>query len=822
MADAVADAVADAIAETLRLRFEGPRPPQLQLIDALSAKAMLLILDNYEHLAASAAYLSAILQKAPAVQIVVTSRLALEQQEEWRFPLTGLALPPEDVELPAASDVHFLPESMALFVQCARRIQPEFSPTPENWCAIAHICRYVYGRPLGIELAASWLVHMSCAEIADEIRHGPDFLDASLPYAPERHRNMRVVFEYSWRLLSPLEQQTLMEMTLFRGGCTRQAAQAITGQDSRVFMALLNNSMLQRSDEGRWMLHELLRQFCLEKLDAALQGAALDALRHSYSVYYLALLRQSAWQLKGYERKLHLERLRPELDNIRQAWRWTVEQADWPQIGQTAPVLAFFYTAIGLLREGSNALAEAVSAIRTPATTATEASAPVQEASVLLELMVEWAVLEMAQANYANALTQLDNAEELLMQLELSLDERHRDWRFTILVSILVRRAETYWYRGEMELAEALLVQVAHHFDHSSQTDAAAAQELRADQLCLEGLIAVRRGDYHVAIARYDQSHQLSLALGDAYRTCRVLYCLGTAYRNQAHYGQARRYLLQGLEIAGQTGDFRSEGRILNTLGDIELYQGDYLAARTRYESVAHWARLHGDRRSENIAQTNLGIVQRDLGYFSAAERSFQQSRAAATAIGFQRGEGWNLCCLSLLYQQVGDSAHGLVLAQQAVKLFDQLGDRLGQAHSAANVGRALVGLQRFDEAMVALQRALRLRLELRQPHLAAEMHAWLATATRQRGDAAAALAHVQNVLDFLANATLEGMDEPARVCQLCAQVLQECADAHAADLLAMGRALVEQRARSLTEPAARASYLQNVRVNKDFYEECA
>ena len=101
-------------------------------------------------------------------------------------------------------------------------------------------------------------------------------------------------------------------------------------------------------------------------------------------------------------------------------------------------------------------------------------------------------------------------------------------------------------------------------------------------------------------------------------------------------------------------------------------------------------------------------------------------------------------------------------------------------------------------------------------------MHAWLATATRQRGDAAAALAHVQNVLDFLANATLEGMDEPARVCQLCAQVLQECADAHAADLLAMGRALVEQRARSLTEPAARASYLQNVRVNKDFYEECA
>ena len=100
-------------------------------------------------------------------------------------------------------------------------------------------------------------------------------------------------------------------------------------------------------------------------------------------------------------------------------------------------------------------------------------------------------------------------------------------------------------------------------------------------------------------------------------------------------------------------------------------------------------------------------------------------------------------------------------------------------------------------------------------------MHAWLATATDRRGDAAAALAHVQHVLDFLENATLEGMDEPARVCQLCGQILQEYADARAATLLAMGRALVEQRARSLTEAALRTSYLQNVRVHKDFYEQC-
>jgi tetratricopeptide (TPR) repeat protein len=182
------------------------------------------------------------------------------------------------------------------------------------------------------------------------------------------------------------------------------------------------------------------------------------------------------------------------------------------------------------------------------------------------------------------------------------------------------------------------------------------------------------------------------------------------------------------------------------------------------------------------------------LGRFDLAERYIQQSRALAQAISFQRGEGWNLLCLSLLEQQRGNDARALSLAEQGAAIFTQLGDRLGDAHSATNLGRSLAGLGRLDEAKGQLERALRLREELRQTHLKAELHAWLAHIAHRQGDAKNTEAHLHQVLDYLTSGSLDGMEEPIRVCQFCAELLGARGDERADELAAQGRALQKRR----------------------------
>ncbi|MEZ4865480.1 MAG: BTAD domain-containing putative transcriptional regulator [Caldilineaceae bacterium] len=785
--------LATAIADALQLRLTDPRPPQSLLSDALAGKQLLLILDNFEHLVDNALFLSTILARATGVQMLVTARTPLELQEEWRFPLHGLSLPQATTDFPKEPAEVAQWDSTTLFVQAAQRVAPEFTMNGDNWQALLSICRYVRGLPLGIELATNWLAQMSCTEIAQEVEQGLDFLATTLRNVPARHRNMRAVFEYSWRLLSSQEQQTLLELTAFRGGCDREAIHAITQQGVGILTALINKSMLQRDEQGRYLLHELLRQFCREKLEeAGVTGSTrLQNIQQRHSDYYLKCLRNAEATLKGYERQPILTQLRRDLDNVRQAWRWAVANHDWQQLEQSLNAFTLFCTIGSLLREGSNALLEAVTQVRAHSTPEDTHTTDL----LAVRLLTQLATLENAQANYRATLAHLAEAEQLLTN-RLTADQCRY---IQLSAAILVYRAEAHWYQGRIDEAELLLHHARQQLDADKSIDWAVS-ELRADVLCLLGLIAVRRGEYTQATAWYDASHQLSLALHDAYRTGRVLYCLGTVHRNQGQYEQARQFLQEGLAIAHQTDDVHSEGRILNTLGDLDLYQGSFLAAQAHYQAVERLARQIGDRRGASIAQTNLGIVQREVGHFAEAEALFQQSSSTAHAIGFQRGIGWNLLCRSLLYQQTNRHALALTMAQQAAALFDQLGDRLGQAHSKANIGRALAGLQRFAEAAVMLECAVHLRQELRQPHLVAEMQAWLAFVTQQRGDSAAAVAHVQSVLEFMATATLEGLEEPVRVCLLCAQVLRAQGDRRAAELFAIGRTLLEKRATCLTD----------------------
>ena len=216
-----------AIAKSLNFSFYEGAAPRQQLLDYLRHKHLLIVLDNFEHLLSTSEATDLVvdlLQAALSLKILVTSRIKLKVQSEQVFPLSGIDFPKEaSVKTETAQS-----SAVRLFVQNACRVRPDFKLTAENRQAVVEICRVVQGMPLGILLAAAWVELLTPAEIAAEIEQSFDFLESDARDVPERQQSLRAVFDHSWRLLTEQEQAKFAQLSVFRGGFTRQAAQAVT------------------------------------------------------------------------------------------------------------------------------------------------------------------------------------------------------------------------------------------------------------------------------------------------------------------------------------------------------------------------------------------------------------------------------------------------------------------------------------------------------------------------------------------------------------------------------------------------------------------
>lgn len=307
------DQLVSRLAEALEFRFSPGSEPQDQLLTYLRDKTFLLVLDNFEHLLAKADFVSEILKTAPEVKIIVTSRERLNLQSETLFNITGLDMP-ETTTLEQAKQY----SSILLFIDSARRIQPDFELMAENLTAVLRICKLVQGMPLGIILAAAWLKMLTPAEIATEIENSLDFLATELRDIPTRQRSIRAVFDYSWNMLTEAERSTFMNLAVFRGGFTREAAQTVAGASLRTLMALVNKSLLRRDNvSGRYEIHELLRQYAEQRLHDA--GAAAS-ISQQHGEYYLQFLQQRDPDLKSGRQLTALQEIDADFQNIRLAW----------------------------------------------------------------------------------------------------------------------------------------------------------------------------------------------------------------------------------------------------------------------------------------------------------------------------------------------------------------------------------------------------------------------------------------------------------------------------------------------------------------------
>jgi predicted ATPase/DNA-binding SARP family transcriptional activator len=352
------DFLVTTIANVLSFSLVGAGEAEKQLLAHLATKHILLILDNFEHLIpCGVGLLSHILQETERVQVLVTSREGVGLVEEWLVEMQGLPYPKTD----SAEDAHY--DAVALFVQRARQVVADFQLTTGDAerHAMHRICQLVEGQPLGIELAATWVKLLPCTQIAHEIQSNVDFLTTTQRNVPERHRGLRAVFEHSWQLLAPAEQQTLARLAVFRGQFTREAALHVTQTDLRALAGLINKSLLRRTKDGHYTLRVLLRQFAAEKLRADI---ALEKLvRDRHAEHYAAFVRQEHQRWDSQQEQSACAQIKAEIENVRDGWLWASAQRSEPSVEMYIDCLFDFYTTVSWFQEGKSIFEQAIMAL---------------------------------------------------------------------------------------------------------------------------------------------------------------------------------------------------------------------------------------------------------------------------------------------------------------------------------------------------------------------------------------------------------------------------------------------------------------------------
>ena len=588
-----------AIAEVLEFTLNDRGDPLKQLTGYLHRRETLLVLDNFEHLLEAAGQVSEILQRAPGLQILVTSRERLGLQGEWVLPLHGLDLP----ETPTSSNLE-ASAAIRLFRQTAQRIRLDFDPTSQEWEDIHRICQQLQGFPLAIELAASWVPVMPCDEIAAHLQQGLDFLSTRRRDLAPRHRDLRVVFDHSWRLLIPEEQNTFRQLAVFRGSFSQQALVEITEASPALLSALIDKSLLVRHANGRYEVHALLREYAAEKL--AQQPDLSAVLRQRHAAFFLDFLAQQEARLVGGSQAESIQAISADLENIWLAWAWAVRHHAWDMIARALEAIFVYLQARSLLRDGLDTFNHLLDALKNAGQTGNLLYGRAlarqgrlllligqhQQAQSILRQAIEALQPFQAEKEMALCLRNLGNAAFYLGDTR----EARRLCERSLMLS-----KKTGDLPGAATALNSLAV-IAHMLDHYEE----------ARRYNLESL-AIKK--------HLDDQKGIAISLGN----------LGTVAQAEKNFPEARRFYEQSVAISRQIGDLAGVALTLNNLGDVHRLTGELEAAQRAYQESIAVARQIGDNRTVIYCLDDLGKIARLRGDLRAAVRYQHQALEAAS-----------------------------------------------------------------------------------------------------------------------------------------------------------------------------------------------
>jgi predicted ATPase/DNA-binding SARP family transcriptional activator len=544
-----------AIVEALGIVLPSTVDPIDALTQKLQDRPALLVLDNFEQLLAdpeSVVWLAGLIRATPDLKLLVTSREALQLPGEWVLTLEGLgASAPE------------------LFTQAARRLRAGFELSEADLPHVTRICHLVGATPLAIELAASWVRVLSCAEIAEELsgafsaNRPPDVLATQARGVPERHRSLAAVFEHSWQLLTAPEQAALGRLSVFCGGFTRGAAEQVAGATLATISALSAKSLLKRVGASRYELHPLVRQYAASRL-AATPGEAAAA-QAAHCAHFARFLADHAEPMRGSRQREAVAEVAGDFDNVQAAWAWAVAHGRVSELHQMGLPIYYFAQRRSRYREGHALLTQAIARL------AGEAGPAAQEAVAGFLLQRGW----------------------LHIRLGL-LDEAEQDF-----------------LRGQ-----ALFDRLDHRPVHHMLGDPALAR----------GLIASVRGDHATATALYETAYTLIHQRADNATLAYVPLYLASTKRALGELAAAQQYAEQAHALAKQTNQPWVISFSVDELGLVAQAQGQYAAAHDYFTEAYALRETVGDTPGAANSLFHLGQLEVARGRNAAAREYLNRS----------------------------------------------------------------------------------------------------------------------------------------------------------------------------------------------------
>jgi len=608
--------VLPTIAQALGVRDETKQSLLERLKEEVRQKQILLFLDNFEQVIAAAPYVADMLIACPKLRVLITSRetLHLQIEHELRVP----PLPQPDVALGADLATLSQNEAVELFVKRAQEVRPDFRLTAANAQAIAEICARLDGLPLAIELAAARSTLLSPQALLARLGNRLNVLTSGTQDIPERQQTLRNTLEWSYRLLSTQQQQFFRMLSVFVGGATLEAIEAISatlqmseGGALDATASLLDKSLLQavgQEEETRFFMLETIREYGVQALS---NGEEAEKVRQTHAEYYLSLAEQAYHELDGVQESEWLKRLEREQDNVRAALSWLLEPrrttkgARYAEMAlRLSTVLWPFWGLRGNYSEARSFLEQAI------------AVSEGAGASIRAKALYYAARIAHTQGNNERA--------ELLGKESLSLYQELHDATGSALA--LHHLADIAWTRGDLETARVQGEEALEIFRTMNDSADVAFMQLHL------GTLAIDQGDYTKGSRLLEENLKICRELHDKSGSAEALMNVARAHLLVGDLTQVRPLLEESYAFYHETGDKESIAYCFCQFGLLALSQDDLSEARSKMEAAVDLFKEMGQQHGTATSLSFLAKVATRQGRLKEAQKLYEESLTVARA----------------------------------------------------------------------------------------------------------------------------------------------------------------------------------------------
>jgi predicted ATPase len=571
------------IAQQLEVK-EGGRPLLENLKDYLRDKHILLVLDNFEQLISAAPVVADLLAAASHLKIITSSRIALQLQGEHEYPVPPLGLPNAESDISAEELMGH--ESVILFVERARSALPNFALTKDNASFVAEICRRLDGLPLALELAAARIKLLPPQAILSRLDDQLKLLTGGARDLPTRHQTLRNTLEWSYGLLNEDEKKLYARLSVFVGGFTLEAAEAVCNSDGKLDIldgvtSLVNNSLLRQEDvdgQPRFGMLETIRAYALERL--AVSGEKED-LQAGHAQYFGSIiLNQAGMEVYSSKSQQWLTWFERELDNIRAMLSWCLVAPQGFQLGVGSIMMLFWF----MYRRGHfiEGLHWAEKFLAIP---------EIQNVPPLRAMaLASSGMMALWQGQQETALARL--------QETLAIEQRLED--DNMVATSQMANGIAFINMGRDGDAKPLLEQASSFFEKNNPY--------------FHALTLVHLGNAELGLGHLEKAHEYHSRAETAARQVNenwllsfALNNLGEVARVQGQYDVARKYYEECEALLPDSGDKGDRARFVHSLGYIAQHEGDYEHAEDQFRRSLRMFRRLGNRRG--MAECIAGLA---------------------------------------------------------------------------------------------------------------------------------------------------------------------------------------------------------------------